>query len=142
LAKKTHGFSGADLTEICQRACKLAIRESIEKERRREQERAAAREANGEVEMADVEDDDYDPVPEITRAHFEEAMRYARRSVSDEEIRRYEMFAQTLHQSRGFGNSFKFPEGGVGGSASTPAADAAPAAPAFGQDEDDNDLYA
>lgn len=24
-----------------------------------------------------------DPVPEITRAHFEEAMRYARRSVSD-----------------------------------------------------------
>ena len=31
LADKTHGFSGADLTEICQRACKLAIRESIEK---------------------------------------------------------------------------------------------------------------
>ena len=31
LAEKTNGFSGADLTEICQRACKLAIRESIEK---------------------------------------------------------------------------------------------------------------
>merc|ERR1712100_393378 len=27
------GFSGADLTEICQRACKFAIRESIEKQR-------------------------------------------------------------------------------------------------------------
>merc|ERR1712150_142077 len=26
LAKITKGFSGADLTEICQRACKLAIR--------------------------------------------------------------------------------------------------------------------
>ena len=26
LAKMTRGFSGADLTEICQRACKLAIR--------------------------------------------------------------------------------------------------------------------
>lgn len=26
LAKNTHGFSGADLTEICQRAAKLAIR--------------------------------------------------------------------------------------------------------------------
>ena len=26
LAKMTKGFSGADLTEICQRACKLAIR--------------------------------------------------------------------------------------------------------------------
>ncbi|CAF4312154.1 unnamed protein product, partial [Rotaria sordida] len=32
LASVTKGFSGADLTEICQRACKLAIRESIEKE--------------------------------------------------------------------------------------------------------------
>jgi len=39
LAKVTHGFSGADLTEICQRACKLAIRESIETEIRRERER-------------------------------------------------------------------------------------------------------
>lgn len=39
LAKTTEGFSGADLTEICQRACKLAIRESIESEIRREKER-------------------------------------------------------------------------------------------------------
>ena len=30
LAKNTHVFSRADLTEICQRAAKLAIRESIE----------------------------------------------------------------------------------------------------------------
>merc|ERR1712150_153207 len=36
LAKMTKGFSGADLTEICQRACKLAIRESIEVDIRRE----------------------------------------------------------------------------------------------------------
>lgn len=40
IAKVTHGFSGADLTEICQRACKLAIRQSIEAEIRRERERA------------------------------------------------------------------------------------------------------
>lgn len=39
IAKVTHGFSGADLTEICQRACKLAIRQSIETEIRRERER-------------------------------------------------------------------------------------------------------
>jgi len=32
MARSTEGFSGADITEICQRACKLAIRESIEKE--------------------------------------------------------------------------------------------------------------
>lgn len=41
LAKMTNGFSGADITEICQRACKLAIREAIEAEMRRERERAA-----------------------------------------------------------------------------------------------------
>lgn len=40
LSKVTHGFSGADITEICQRACKLAIRQSIEAEIRREKERA------------------------------------------------------------------------------------------------------
>lgn len=39
IAKVTHGFSGADLTEICQRACKLAIRQCIESEIRRERER-------------------------------------------------------------------------------------------------------
>ncbi|KAF9619751.1 hypothetical protein IFM89_009093 [Coptis chinensis] len=31
LAKYTKGFSGADITKICQRACKYAIRENIEK---------------------------------------------------------------------------------------------------------------
>lgn len=35
LARYTHGFSGADITEICQRACKYAIRENIEKVRHR-----------------------------------------------------------------------------------------------------------
>ena len=39
MAKMTHGFSGADLTEICQRACKLAIRQAIELDIRREKER-------------------------------------------------------------------------------------------------------
>ena len=32
LAENTHGYSGADLTEICQRAVKLAIRETIERD--------------------------------------------------------------------------------------------------------------
>ena len=41
LAKVTQGFSGADLTEICQRACKLAIRQAIEADIRREREREA-----------------------------------------------------------------------------------------------------
>lgn len=42
-------------------------------------------------------------VPEIRKDHFEEAMRFARRSVTDNDIRKYEMFAQTLQTSRGFG---------------------------------------
>merc|ERR1719187_1003336 len=98
MAKMTEGFSGADLTEICQRACKLAIRESIEKDIMRERQR----EANPDPDM-DMEDEE-DPVPEIRKDHFEESMRYARRSVSDKDIRKYESFAQTLQQARGFGN--------------------------------------
>ncbi|KND01263.1 transitional endoplasmic reticulum ATPase [Spizellomyces punctatus DAOM BR117] len=109
MAKMSNGFSGADLTEICQRACKLAIRESIEKEINRERARKDAQ-SRGEELM----DDDEDPVPEITRAHFEEAMKFARRSVSDNDIRKYEMFAQNLQQRLGFGGSFKFPESGSG----------------------------
>ncbi|KAF8997867.1 valosin-containing protein [Cyathus striatus] len=114
LAKNTHGFSGADLTEICQRAAKLAIRESIDADIRRAREKR----------------DHY-------KDHFEEAMKYARRSVSDQDIRRYEMFSQNLQQSRGFGNNFKFPEGGA------PAPDAPSTGNAgFSEEAADDDLYA
>merc|ERR1719465_344472 len=41
LTKHTGGFSGADITEICQRACKYAIRENIEKDIEAERARAA-----------------------------------------------------------------------------------------------------
>ncbi|XP_034751596.1 transitional endoplasmic reticulum ATPase isoform X2 [Etheostoma cragini] len=100
LSDITDGFSGADLTEICQRACKMAIREAIEAEINAERQR----QTRPGIPM----DEDFDPVPEIRKDHFEEAMRFARRSVSDSDIRKYEMFAQTLQQSRGFGN-FRFP---------------------------------
>ncbi|CAG8461074.1 2774_t:CDS:2 [Ambispora gerdemannii] len=148
LAKSTQGFSGADLTEICQRACKLAIRESIEKELQRERARKEKQEEAGDEAIMD-EDEEEDLVPKITRIHFEEAMRFARRSVTDSDIRRYEMFAQNLQQSRGFSN-FKFPEGGVGGSTSNDGAAAGGGGNAmdtgsnsgFGQDAGDDDLYA
>jgi len=138
LAKVTHGFSGADLTEISQRACKLAIRESIEKDIQREKERETN--PNSDIDM-----DEEDPVPEIRRDHFEEAMRFARRSVSDNDIRKYEMFAQTLQQSRGIGTNFRFPSGsaapGAGGAAPPAAGGAAPASNPYGQEADDDDLY-
>jgi len=34
-------------------------------------------------------------------------MKFARRSVTDNDIRKYEMFAQTLQQSRGIGANFR-----------------------------------
>lgn len=138
LARNTHGFSGADLTEICQRAAKLAIRQSIEADmqkfrERKELERKA--EEAGETLPEEMEAEEEDPVPEITRAHFEEAMQYARRSVSDQDIRRYELFAQNMQQSRGFGSSFKFPDAdAVGGQTSGGAA--------FGDSNEEEDLYA
>lgn len=51
-------------------------------------------------------------VAEIKAAHFEESMKYARRSVSDADIRKYQAFAQTLQQSRGFGSEFRFSDTG------------------------------
>uniref|UniRef100_A0ACD5YLT3 Uncharacterized protein n=1 Tax=Avena sativa TaxID=4498 RepID=A0ACD5YLT3_AVESA len=99
LAKYTQGFSGADITEICQCACKYAIRENIEKDMEKETRRKENPEAMEE-----------DEVDEIKAAHFEESMRYARRSVSDADIRKYQAFAQTLQQSRGFGSEFRFPD--------------------------------
>merc|ERR1719482_407258 len=137
LARTLHGFSGADITEICQRAAKMAIRESIEKEIEMEKERAAS---GGDAPM---DEDAPDPVPEITKFHFEESMKFARRSVSDNDIRKYEMFSQTLQQSRGFGNDFKFPEGGVGGGApaNTTGGAAAFTAGAAAAAADDDDLY-
>ncbi|GAA5918339.1 hypothetical protein JCM1841_002179 [Sporobolomyces salmonicolor] len=142
LAKNTHGFSGADLTEICQRAAKLAIRASIEADMKRERERKARLAELGEDAEVKEEDDtmqeeEEDPVPEITIEHFEEAMRFARRSVSDQDIRRYELFAQNLQQSRSFGSTFKFPEGGEGGAGTADAGGAA-----FGQPDEVDDLYA
>lgn len=66
LAKSTAGFSGADLTEICQRAAKLAIRASIEADMKKDRERKERAEAAGEdVNLMD-EDIDEDEVPSIT----------------------------------------------------------------------------
>ena len=125
IASKTHGFSGADLGFITQRAVKLAIKESISIDIQRTKEREAAGE---DVEM----EDDEDPVPELTKRHFEEAMQMARRSVTDVEIRRYEAFAQQM-KNTGPGAFFKFPEGGVEGPGG--------AGNSFGDAGNDDDLY-
>ena len=101
LAKLTGGFSGADITEICQRACKYAIREDIQKDIEREKR-----------EIDAMEEESANEVAEIKAAHFEESLKFARRSVSDADILKYQAFAQNLQQSRGFGSDFKFSEAG------------------------------
>lgn len=82
-----------------------------------------------------MDEDDVDDVSEIKPAHFEESMKFARRSVSDADIRKYQAFAQTLQQSRGFGSEFRFTESTAGATtASDPFAASAGAA-------DEDDLY-
>lgn len=48
--------------------------------------------------MEDVEEED--TVPEILPRHFEDAVRNARRSVSDRDLAQYSSFAQNLQQVR------------------------------------------
>jgi transitional endoplasmic reticulum ATPase len=124
ISQHTDKFTGADLTEICQRACKLAIRESIG----RESERARLRAESGMED--DVEEED--AVPEITPAHFEEAVRCSRRSVSDSQIAKYQSFGAVLNTARGEMEQFNMPAPAGGGVAAFAAAAA---------DEDEDDLY-
>ena len=84
LADLTEGFTGADLTELCQRATKAAIRESIEAE---EQRKALMKDnPEGDQNMMEMED----PVPVITRKHFEEALASARKSVTAYDLDKFE----------------------------------------------------
>ena len=129
IASRTHGFSGADLGFVTQRAVKLAIKQSISIDIERTKEREAAGEDVKMEEDVDAED----PVPELTKAHFEEAMQSARRSVSDVEVRRYEAFAQSMKNSSG-SNFFRFPDADA-------AADAAGNGNGFGDAGNDDSLY-
>jgi len=91
LAEFTDGFSGADLSEICQRAAKFAISESIQNDMQKKRDRKEKG-----IEGEEEEIDEEDPVPYITRDHFEKAMEYARKSVSKEELQRYDRFAREM----------------------------------------------
>ena len=83
LADVTDGFSGADITEICQRAAKNAIRESITAEIER-----SRRVEEGELTQAEA-DALPNPIPSITRINFEDSMSKARQSVTPDIVKQY-----------------------------------------------------
>lgn len=95
----------------------------------------------GSNAMEEIEDTT-DDVPEITKRHFEEAMRDARRSVSDADLMKYSSFAQTLRQQRatigGTGvDNFRFPER----QSAAPAAAEGGAPATSSTEDDDEDIY-
>ena len=108
IADLTDGFSGADLAELFQRAAKAAVREAIEADSQR---KALAAD---NPENMDVED----PVPEITRRHFEEALSNARKSVTNLDLNKYDQFRKKfdpVYANRQSGgnqgiSTFKWPE--------------------------------
>jgi len=99
LARSTHGFSGADISEICTTASKLAIREAIlaaeEKASNEEEEISANTSVAGNML--------------IGKRHFNFAMSRARRSVSEKDLALFEEFAEKQKAGRGeAANNFKF----------------------------------
>jgi len=101
LADVTEGFSGADITEICQRSAKFAIKDSIVEGIERDR-----KVKNGDItqEEADAMEDS---VPFITKRHFEMSMSKARRSVTPDVIKQYTDFRNKIKQD------FKGSEEGV-----------------------------
>ena len=83
LAQQCEGFSGADMTELCQRATKAAIREAIAAE---DDRKKLMKDAGDDENMMEMDD----PVPVITRTHFEEAMANARKSVTEYDLTKFE----------------------------------------------------
>ena len=58
-------------------------------------------------------------MPEIAVKHFEEAMKFARRSVDDKVMRQYEAFQQKMASSAQNATSMRFPPMGAAPSAGT-----------------------
>lgn len=133
MAQITEGFSGADLAELAARASKAAVRESIEAEARLK----AARELDPSLGATLPQD----PVPELTRKHFEEALKHARKSVDMTQLAKYDQFRRKMdptyaaQQGNSSGVTINWPSGGGatnnGGSIFNQA----------GGNDDDEDLY-
>ena len=85
LAEITDKFSGADITELSQRAAKAAIRDAICAEE--DYRRKNAKDGNtDDVDMSEM----VDAVPTIQRKHFDDAWKSARVSISQQDLYKFE----------------------------------------------------
>merc|ERR1712176_101757 len=95
LARSTHGFSGADIAEICTTASKLAIREAILLAEGRKEEAEIGDDKEGS--SSDSSKKVTKAVGEqmlITKRHFNFAMSRARRSVTEKDLVLFEEFSE------------------------------------------------
>jgi len=115
IASYCDGYSGADLAEICKRAAKFAISESISadiKKEKEKEERKKERQEKGE-EPEEEEEDEEDEVPFITKKHFSMAMEFARKSVSKKELLTMQKWAEEMKSGsnvKGGSTGFQWPQ--------------------------------
>jgi transitional endoplasmic reticulum ATPase len=84
IAKMCDKFSGADLKELCNQVCKSAIKEAIEAELSK---KSLMKDGKGEdLDLGE------DPVPTLSRRHFEYGLANCRMSVGDADLNKYEEF--------------------------------------------------
>eukprot|EP00535_Pseudo-nitzschia_heimii_P006726 CAMPEP_0197183468 /NCGR_PEP_ID=MMETSP1423-20130617/7832_1 /TAXON_ID=476441 /ORGANISM="Pseudo-nitzschia heimii, Strain UNC1101" /LENGTH=920 /DNA_ID=CAMNT_0042634051 /DNA_START=140 /DNA_END=2902 /DNA_ORIENTATION=- len=110
LARSTHGFSGADISEVCTTASKLAIREAIlsAEERKKEAEEVDQDEESSSGSSKETTKAVGEQML-ITKRHFNFAMSRARRSVTEKDLVLFEEFAEKQQAGRGeAANNFKF----------------------------------
>ncbi|ETW37597.1 hypothetical protein PFUGPA_06015 [Plasmodium falciparum Palo Alto/Uganda] len=95
MAKRTEGFSGADITNLCQSAVNEAIKETIHLLNIRKKEQEEQRKKNKNSFKID-DTDTYDPVPTLSKKHFDLAFKNARISIQPEDVLKYEKFKEKL----------------------------------------------
>lgn len=84
LVNQTDGFSGADITEICQRAVKLAIREVI------------LWNSTLAHSPSFADEDAPESLMQLQQRHLLEALTYARKSVNSNDLLKYAEFANNM----------------------------------------------
>jgi hypothetical protein len=104
-ADATEGYSPADIAGICKAAAKYAIRQTIAEERRRWEEKEAARKAAEEkgesYEEPPTDPNQADIVPFITKKMLMDALANTRRSVTKEDLAKYMSYKRAMERRLG-----------------------------------------